>query len=304
MPQAEQCSFCSGGIVERYRNCSDRVGKAPGAYSFDQCRRCGSLHINPLPSAETISLAYGEGYFTHDAAPPHTPSASPFLRLVKRTLFRPGYDLRFLDGRSGKLLDIGCGNGYFLQQAQARGWEAFGVEPDCVAAGMAQARGCKVFRAPIEEFSFDTEYDAVTMWHVLEHLGDPRSLFSRLARALAPAGRIVSVTPNPESLVARILGSSWYGLDPPRHLHIPTRKGLQIMLGDLGLQATVFTTPQLSDCYLLESLNIRRNGRAHTRRSSTFRAIALTCRPLFAVLDRLNLRCGEENVCVATRPGR
>jgi 2-polyprenyl-3-methyl-5-hydroxy-6-metoxy-1,4-benzoquinol methylase len=304
MPEPQQCSFCLGRITERYRNCSDRVGTAPGVYSFFRCALCGSLHIKPRPSAETLTLAYGHGYFTHDSAPPHTPSPSAFLRSVKRALFRPGYDVRFLQGESGKLLDVGCGNGNFLRHAQARGWRAVGVEPDLEAAKIAESHGCSVFRTAIEDFSPGTAYDAVTIWHVLEHLDDARSLLSRLAAALAPDGMIVIATPNPESLVSRIFRSYWYGLDPPRHLHIPTRRGLRIMLKDLGMEATLFTTPQLSHGYLRESLNILRCGRANTGHSKTLRTIALISRPLFAVLDRLNLRWGEENICLARVPGR
>src|SRR5215469_2217806 len=192
MAETQQCIFCLGRIIRRYRDCSDRVGKAPGLYSFDRCERCRSLHINPRPSAEALALAYGEGYFTHDAAPPHTPSTSRFLGLVKRALFRAGYDERFLRGAPGRLLDIGCGNGNFLQQLRSSGWQVFGIEPDPVAAALAEAQGCTVFRGAIEDFSLNSTYDAVTIWHVLEHLDNARSLFSKLRGALSPNGVIVS----------------------------------------------------------------------------------------------------------------
>lgn len=213
---------------------------------------------------------------------------------------RVGCHVRFLQDRCGaKLLDVGCGNGNFLAAAEKVGWRGTGLEPDPVAASIAKARGCQVIQGNIEDFHPSKKaYDAITLDHVLEHLHDARLVLSKLKAALANDGVLVSVTPNPGSLVARIFGVSWYGLDPPRHLHIPSASGLTALFHEIGFESRVFTVPRISRCYASESMSIRTLGHAH-KKSARFIPRLLGMAAQLSTFAGLNF--GEEIVCIATK---
>jgi len=213
---------------------------------------------------------------------------------------RSGCYIRFLQFKpNAKLLDVGCGNGGFLAVAQHLGWNVFGLEPDPVAAALAKHCNCPVINESIEGFDpGERAYDAITMNHVLEHIAEPSPVLNKLVNALADDGVLVTVTPNPSSAVARVFGASWYGLDPPRHLHIPTVGGLSALFKRLGLETVEFTLPRISHRYALESWSIRRYGRAHKSQS---RFVPAAFRIAITILHGVGLEVGEEIVCVARK---
>jgi 2-polyprenyl-3-methyl-5-hydroxy-6-metoxy-1,4-benzoquinol methylase len=329
------CAFCGGITVAHYSNCADRVLSAtPGAYDYRRCDGCGSLHIDPMPSAEILRIAYSGDYMTHSAAPIQESSSGhqsfqaslrdamlgtgygyrrlsdslpAWLRLIGATASwlpamrsRAGCHVRFLKARDqGRLLDVGCGNGQFLASARKLGWTGTGLEPDPVAADLARKRGCQVIENNIEAFSpGQGEYHAITMDHVLEHVADPQVVLAKLRAALTDDGVLVTFTPNPGSLVAKCFGISWYGLDPPRHLHIPTARGLRELFEEAGFHPTVFAVPRISNCYAQESMSIRRSGRAHGAQSRFIRNVFGMAAQLCGLAG---LRSGDELVCVATK---
>jgi SAM-dependent methyltransferase len=284
-----------------------------------------------MPSAEILRLAYGDGYVTHTPFV-DTPYVKPSnkTRLIESILAssygypigasagsilwqiigkvaglfgvmraKAGIHVRFLKYcENGKVLDVGCGNGRFLKAAVRRGWDALGLEPDPVTAAMARSTGCAVIQGTIEDFDPNgCKYDAITMEHVLEHLANPRMVLSKLRTALAEDGVLVSITPNPESLISRLFGISWYGLDPPRHLHIPTASALATLCKDVGFSCAQFTIARNTRWYAMESLSIRRFARAY---KSQARLIPVLLRVLVILSSEIfGFHLGEEIVCVA-----
>ncbi|MBI1846969.1 MAG: methyltransferase domain-containing protein [Candidatus Rokubacteria bacterium] len=101
-------------------------------------------------------------------------------------------------GTPGRLLDIGCGFGFFVRLAAAAGWNATGVDVDPTAVAYARTRlGIAAFvgdacQLPVADASFDL----ITIWNVLEMVGDPLSLLREAARLVRPSGRIFIRTPN------------------------------------------------------------------------------------------------------------
>jgi hypothetical protein len=123
-------------------------------------------------------------------------------------------------------------------------------------------------------------------------------VLTRLRAALTDDGVLVTFTPNPGSLVAKCFGVSWYGLDPPRHLHIPTARGLRRVFEEAGFQPTVLAVPRISSCYAQESMSIWRSGQAHRAQSGFIpRALGMAAR----LCGLAGLRSGDELVCVATK---
>lgn len=123
-----------------------------------------------------------------------------------------------------RALEIGCGSGWNLVAMARAGWSVEGVEWDPVAAEVARrVSGAQVWQGDFCQLRLtENAYDLVVLIHVLEHLTDPLLGLRRIGRLLAPAGRMVLVYPNPNSLGARVFGGHWYGWDSPRHLSFPS----------------------------------------------------------------------------------
>jgi 2-polyprenyl-3-methyl-5-hydroxy-6-metoxy-1,4-benzoquinol methylase len=120
----------------------------------------------------------------------------------------------------GRVLDVGCGRGVLLQEFRRRGWEVQGTELSESAASHArQTLKIPVEIGDLETISFPPNYfDAITLWHVLEHVADPRTLLAEIRRILKPDGVLLVAVPNFGSLEARISKDKWFHLDVPRHV--------------------------------------------------------------------------------------
>ena len=128
----------------------------------------------------------------------------------------------------GRLLEVGCGNGERLAHMRSLGWEVMGQEIDSVAAEtVRKVYGIDCHQGSMETLDRDLGiFDAIIMSHVIEHVHDPVALLSACYQLLNQGGRIVITTPNVESFGHQKLGSTWRGLEPPRHLHLFTCRTL------------------------------------------------------------------------------
>jgi 2-polyprenyl-3-methyl-5-hydroxy-6-metoxy-1,4-benzoquinol methylase len=135
-----------------------------------------------------------------------------------------------------RLLDAGAGRGRFVASARAAGYAADGIEPSERGVRAArEAYGIELVRAGIEDTPVEAEtYDAVTLWHVLEHLEDPGAALAAAGGWLRPGGVLLAGVPNLASVQARVGGSRWYHLDAPRHRTHFTPAGLERLLATHG----------------------------------------------------------------------
>ncbi|HWC95798.1 MAG TPA: class I SAM-dependent methyltransferase [Candidatus Sulfopaludibacter sp.] len=189
-------------------------------FSVVRCEQCGMVRLDPLPTPEELPSYYPENYWFA----PDTSTASRMEEAYRRLVLRD--HVQFVDRAMrqtrarGPLLDVGCGGGLFLGMMRERGFRVLGLDNSREAAGIAWRRQqvptvCAMLEsAPLPEGSIA----GLTMFHVMEHLYDPRAYLAAAHRLLAPDGRLIVQVPNAASWQARLLGSAWNGADVPRHL--------------------------------------------------------------------------------------
>jgi SAM-dependent methyltransferase len=135
------------------------------------------------------------------------------------------------------VLDIGCGPGFLLREFRDGGWQVQGTEFSEPSAAHARAvLGLPVAAGDVRELNFESaSYDAVVMWHVLEHTPQPEQTLIEVARLLRPGGVFLCAVPNFGSTEARFARDKWFHLDVPRHLNHFTVATLRTLLAAHGL---------------------------------------------------------------------
>lgn len=273
--RAPLCAICGASGEPLYENLTDAVFAATGTWSMSRCSRqeCGLLWLDPMPHSLDLADAYRE-YYTHaDLAMTARRKLGKFLYrgLVNAFLFFvsvPGESARaarmFIDWKTpGRLLDVGCGRGDFLNTMAKCGWVVRGVDSDPVAAMAAKSLyGLDVCVGSLDDVvALEDHYDVVTASHVLEHVPDPKKFLAQCRRLLNRGGKLVLKTPNVKSYGHARYGENWRGLEPPRHLHLFTINALNACATHAGFtNVQIFTTTVASEQILIASHYIRHKG--------------------------------------------
>ena len=127
------------------------------------------------------------------------------------------------------LLDFGCGTGDFLSAANKKNWKSFGVEVNKQARVFAQEKGLTIY--PDQEESASLTYDAITLWHVLEHLEKPTYMCRWFKDQLSSKGVLIVAVPNYRSWDAKFYKQYWAAYDVPRHLWHFSRRSIDALFG-------------------------------------------------------------------------
>jgi len=199
--------------------------------TFVKCVSCGLVYQNPRPTFAEMATHYPPDYESY-APEPDAENSSWLLRQAIRygVAKRGRYVTRYK--HAGRLLDVGCATGIFLQGIRNCGnWEPYGVEINEHVAHIAQEHGLDVRLGTLEQAGFaDGFFDVVTLWDVLEHLHDPAGSLREIYRILKSDGLLVIRVPNASSWDSRLFGRYWAGLDSPRHLYVFTPVTLDALL--------------------------------------------------------------------------
>lgn len=197
------------------------------------CTGCGSGRYEPMLDPEEVLAYYPSDYYGQLGTKFH----SAVEVLVRRAAARQ-LDLLARDLRPGaRVLDVGCGRGVILSPMAERGFEMHGVEIRLEAVEGADLRAeVRIASRLVEAEYADEFFDEVVMWHVLEHVADPRETLAETHRILRRGGRLVVAVPNFSSFQARWSGADWFHLDPPRHLHHFPIEALERLLLAVGFE--------------------------------------------------------------------
>src|SRR5207302_1742967 len=162
-----------------------------GRRSVVECARCRLMSTSPPLARDEARRLYSDAYYSgNEAARFRLGVAERAMRAFRRRRAR-GL-ARALGGAAGKrILDVGCGRGFTLQELQAHGADVYGTQMSAPAVGVAEALigAGRVFLGELSDAGYaPASFDCVTLWHVLEHVPRPADLLIEVARVLKPGG--------------------------------------------------------------------------------------------------------------------
>jgi len=166
-----------------------------------KCQNCGLVFVHPHPKPDELKDHYCEKYYSEWINQQKNKRIRMWESRINRiNKLRP----------CGKLLDVGCGEGLFLRLAQDNGWQISGTELSTYASKIAsKTLATEIYCGQLHQACFaDSSFDVVTMWHVLEHVEDPKSYLSEIHRILKPDGFLVLAVPNVNNLVMHLAYSA------------------------------------------------------------------------------------------------
>jgi 2-polyprenyl-3-methyl-5-hydroxy-6-metoxy-1,4-benzoquinol methylase len=201
-----------------------------------ECRNCTLRFTQAVPPIEKIG-----DYYKSDDYVSHTNTkkglVNQLYHVIRKRTLRQKLRLvqRFCSLQTGSILDVGAGTGAFVHTMNKAGWKVTGLEPDATTRQLAfQLQQTEL--QPIEElFKLPAEtYDAITLWHVLEHVHALHSYLDQLKRIIKPNGKIIIAVPNYTSYDAAVYGSNWAAYDVPRHLYHFSPRSMAMLVGAGG----------------------------------------------------------------------
>jgi 2-polyprenyl-3-methyl-5-hydroxy-6-metoxy-1,4-benzoquinol methylase len=211
---------------------------SPRTFTLNACPSCRCLFLNPMPGNEEIAGFYPAQYWWNSAKP----GALKKLESIYRKGALSGH-IAFITRAAGHrngldLLDVGCGSGTLPGLLRQRGFRTMGVDFSAEAAQVAASEnGVRVIVGSLMQAAFsDRSFDIVTLFHVMEHVTNPREVLSEVSRILRPDGVVVLQVPNIDSWQFKAFGAKWYGLDIPRHVIDYSKSAMLRLLADSGFE--------------------------------------------------------------------
>ncbi len=218
-----------------------RILDTHGQYDVIECEQCGFTHINPVPELQDLEAVYRDEYYTKEKPLFITRQLEDIAWW--NTIYDDRYDVleRYLPPERRRLIDIGCGPGFFLQRGMARGWKGLGVEPSHQACEYAEAQGLTVRNCFLHQSGLDEEgmkFDSAHLSEVLEHVPDPAAVCRSVHALLDDKGIACIVVPNDynpfQQFLRESMGFGPYWVAPPHHINYFTFASLEDLLMSAG----------------------------------------------------------------------
>jgi SAM-dependent methyltransferase len=229
------CALCGSSESEFLFNAKDRLHGISGSFTYVKCINCGLVYMNPQISLEDLKAFYPNDYEPHKS---HLDKPGKSEKMSKSRLRRslPKFLLQKLNENS-RVLDVGCGNGKFLNEIKSIfGCKVYGLDISEQAAKTAKDNyAIEVFMGVVTAAPFPPDYfDVITAWQYMEHVHNPLESLQMFYRLLKPDGLCAISSPNFDSFNAKIFKERWFGLECPRHLYIYTPETINKLLRKAG----------------------------------------------------------------------
>jgi 2-polyprenyl-3-methyl-5-hydroxy-6-metoxy-1,4-benzoquinol methylase len=242
------CLVCGSTLLSKELTCKDFVATGE-SFDLHRCNNCSFLFTNPRPRAIEIGLYYqSDRYVSHAGDKQNLSFMYKVYDVVRDYSIKQKLKLIKSYHPKGKLMDLGCGLGYFLNGVvKDKTFDALGVDVSTEAIDYVKQ---KFGYAVLGEDKLDTieehSFDVITQWHVLEHVHLLNERMQQLKRMLKPNGTLFIAVPNSNSWDAKHYREFWDGYDVPRHLYHFNQKSFGLLMQKHGFEV-IQTKPMIFD---------------------------------------------------------
>ena len=255
------CPVCGSAGISKVFNVKDNT-VSQEYFEIYHCANCQARFTQNPPAESGIGQYYkSENYISHsDTSKGLINRLYRFIRNYsldqKRVLVEKGTGLK-----KGALLDVGSGTGHFASVMQKAGWDVTGLEPDEGAREVAMKQH-SIKLLPTKDLFIlsENKFNAITLWHVLEHVHELKKYMLVFKNLLTANGKLFIAVPNYTSYDANVYQEYWAAYDVPRHLYHFTPHTMQILMKEIGLRI-VDIKPMWFDSYYVSLLSSKyKNG--------------------------------------------
>lgn len=258
------CPICSSNNTQQQLSAKDYT-VSQQIFPIWHCSACTARFTQDVPEQNVIGTYYAsENYISHSDTKKGI--INSLYHLVRRRTL--GAKRRLVINATGigkgTILDIGCGTGAFLNTMQEAGWNITGLEPDSIARRKAAELYKIEPQEPGKLFELTPEsFNAITMWHVLEHVHELHAYIEQVEKLLAPGGKAFIAVPNYTSKDADMYAAHWAAYDVPRHLYHFSPQSMETLLSQHGLKLTA-VKPMWFDSFYVSMLSEQyKNGKGN-----------------------------------------
>jgi 2-polyprenyl-3-methyl-5-hydroxy-6-metoxy-1,4-benzoquinol methylase len=232
----EKCLVCGSNQFEPFLVCKDYTVSKEN-FNIVSCKSCDFKFTNPRPEDSVLGDYYkAESYVSHTNSKKGI--VNKLYHIVRNHTLKKKIQLISSYVSRGTILDYGCGTGMFLSACKYAGWETIGMEPDDNARKMGLEKELNVFsdKDKVNTHVANTQFDAITLWHVLEHVTDMSETLSFFNARLKKNGVLIIAVPNHVSYDAQVYKEYWAAYDVPRHLHHFDLKSMKTLVEKAGFE--------------------------------------------------------------------
>jgi 2-polyprenyl-3-methyl-5-hydroxy-6-metoxy-1,4-benzoquinol methylase len=235
-------------------------------YQYAECRECGSLFLDPRPSAARMAQFYEQADSVRFWS-------SEFYRVTaesrREVMFRPRAEMiahmadRFGMPRAALLADVGAGYGLFLEEVRRtdRFARVVAIEPAKTLAAACRDKGFDVIEKTVEAVTAgEFAADMITSFEVLEHVNDPLAFLTAVGRLMAPGGLAVLTTLTASGFDIQVLWDAAKAIHPPHHINLMSTRGLECLVSRAELELVELTTPGRLDVDIVINTLAERPG--------------------------------------------
>ncbi len=248
MKEITTCPICNSSEKTTFlKSRNFRINEV--VFDIEECSKCEFRYTSPLPSVDEI----GE-YYATDNYVSHTGTKKGLVNKLFHTArfftLRSKFNLIKRVSNGKKHLDIGAGNGVFLEFVKEKGWDVSGIELDDQSRSAIENRlGINIAKTVYDNQEIE-KYDVITMWHVLEHVYDLKKDIETIKQKLKSDGALIVAVPNCDSYDAKKYEKYWAAYDLPIHLYHFRPKNIQDLFAQFDMEVKEIQPMKFDSYYI------------------------------------------------------